>query len=681
MYFVQVLRSNREKYLARNANHLKKEKKMKPKVIFFVAVFVFLFSFSYVLAEVPKMINYQGKITRPSGALIDTTTSMVFSIYAESTDGTALWTETQPSVKVEFGVFSVLLGSVNPIPATVFDGNTRYLGLKVGSDNEMTPRKAIVSVGYAYHSTTADTAHFAMPDSDWTINGDNVYHLNGNVGIGTMTPGAKLDVNGYARFNSTDLYGYQQYAYQALNVGGSQSELRWIKIPNANTSPLRFSIFRYTHEDGSWLGQLSATVSTNIGEWGSQAGNTFIRVEKAEFNVPLLKSVVSCEGSGGGQSGIFLQVLGGRTYHFSGLPSVPILSDPECSQGSTTLNLGYGSGVWIAPALIVDGNIYGNLVGTIDNADKLDGFHNGQVSADIWDGHDWGDTYPGASNSDLVDGIHGTQFLRNDQSGTLNGSLTMGGDINLGSNRLNMTGERWLRPNFESDEIFLNTDLNTGIIFRFSDPYRKIRFSHDGTNGYITSYGSGGLVLQSSTNGITLDAANNVIAAERINPRVNNAFPLGGASERWADGWFVNLHYSGTLYPSHLAESKLPLNNTEIEDGDVIVYNPETGKWEKCNSEKTLDFVSVAVKSTAEEMKVDPENVEGFEGRPVILGVYHVKVIGKVKKGQILVTSSVLGYAKAVDATVQNLPYRIGRPVELKDTDGPGTIKAYFNIK
>lgn len=172
------------------------------KILLACLVTILVFS-SLVNAEVPKMINYQGKITTPQGALISDTFSMVFSIYADSTGGTPLWTETQSSVKVEFGVFSVLLGSVSPIPATVFDGNTRYLGLKVGSDNEMTPRKAIVSVGYAYHSGTADTAHFAMPDSDWTIQGDTIYHLNGNVGIGTTSPGEKLEVNGNMKISGT----------------------------------------------------------------------------------------------------------------------------------------------------------------------------------------------------------------------------------------------------------------------------------------------------------------------------------------------------------------------------------------------------------------------------------------------------------------------------------------------
>jgi len=123
---------------------------------------VILVSLNFAYAEVPKMINYQGKITTPQGALVSDTVSMTFCIYTDATGGSQLWCETQDSVKVEFGVFSVLLGSMIPIPDSVFNGNTRYLGLKVGNDSEMTPRKTIVSVAYAYHSGTADTAYFAM---------------------------------------------------------------------------------------------------------------------------------------------------------------------------------------------------------------------------------------------------------------------------------------------------------------------------------------------------------------------------------------------------------------------------------------------------------------------------------------------------------------------------------------
>lgn len=157
---------------------------MKTKIFLFVMSMSLVLFSTNLYAGVPQMISYQGKITKTSGLLIDTTVAMTFSIYADPLGmPPSLWGETQDSVKVEKGVFSVLLGSANPIPDSVFDGGIRYLAVKVGDDPVMTPLKPIVSVAYAY------------TDGDWIIDGDNLYRTQGNVGIGTMNPEAKLDIH------------------------------------------------------------------------------------------------------------------------------------------------------------------------------------------------------------------------------------------------------------------------------------------------------------------------------------------------------------------------------------------------------------------------------------------------------------------------------------------------------
>jgi len=50
-------------------------------------------------------------------------------------------------VALDDGYFVVALGSTTPLP--LFDGATRYLGIKVADDPEMTPREELVSVPYA----------------------------------------------------------------------------------------------------------------------------------------------------------------------------------------------------------------------------------------------------------------------------------------------------------------------------------------------------------------------------------------------------------------------------------------------------------------------------------------------------------------------------------------------------
>ena len=203
---------------------------MKSATIFVLVGGILIFAFStFSYAGVPQMMNYQGKITSPAGALVDTTIGMEFAIYDDSTGGNVLWADTLSSVDVEKGIFSVLLGSVNAIPDTVFDGSIRYLGVKVGDDPEMTPRKAIVSVGYAYRAEYADTAqyaHVAVSDGDWEpdTSGINIYRLTGNVGIGTPAPQERLHIVG----------GYQSTRIKLENSasGGKTFMLRTGVDPN-----------------------------------------------------------------------------------------------------------------------------------------------------------------------------------------------------------------------------------------------------------------------------------------------------------------------------------------------------------------------------------------------------------------------------------------------------------------
>jgi len=113
-------------------------------------------------AAVPPVISYQGRLLQPSGAAVpDGTVSITFSIYDAPTGGTALWTETNPSVFVKGGLFSVMLGSVTPMPPDIFNGADRYFGIQVGSDAETSPRQKIASAAYAHSAGTAETAKVA----------------------------------------------------------------------------------------------------------------------------------------------------------------------------------------------------------------------------------------------------------------------------------------------------------------------------------------------------------------------------------------------------------------------------------------------------------------------------------------------------------------------------------------
>jgi hypothetical protein len=119
---------------------------------------IFLLVLVSAYSQIPNEINYQGRLTDTTGIPINDTLTIQFKIYQDAVaypGEIPLWTETQFDTLVD-GLFSLLLGSIEPIPYDVFDGSLRYLGITLRADPEMTPRKALVSVGYAYRAYDAD---------------------------------------------------------------------------------------------------------------------------------------------------------------------------------------------------------------------------------------------------------------------------------------------------------------------------------------------------------------------------------------------------------------------------------------------------------------------------------------------------------------------------------------------
>lgn len=107
-------------------------------------------------AQVPHYINYQGKITDAQDHDLSGNYQMMFNIYTLATGGTAVWMENHTSVDVSHGLFNVLLGALTPLNLP-FDQDY-YLGIKIGNDAEMQPRRRIVSVGTAYRAENANNA-------------------------------------------------------------------------------------------------------------------------------------------------------------------------------------------------------------------------------------------------------------------------------------------------------------------------------------------------------------------------------------------------------------------------------------------------------------------------------------------------------------------------------------------
>ncbi len=108
-------------------------------------------------SAVPALLNYQGHLSNGGGPLTGNF-PMTFALFTVPAGGTPLWSESYANVTVTAGVFNVLLGSDTPLPlGSLFTGQTLYIETTV-SGNVLSPRRPIVSVGYAARAAIADSA-------------------------------------------------------------------------------------------------------------------------------------------------------------------------------------------------------------------------------------------------------------------------------------------------------------------------------------------------------------------------------------------------------------------------------------------------------------------------------------------------------------------------------------------
>ncbi len=169
---------------------------------------------------VPRTMNYQGKLTDPSGVGINADLDMTFRIYDVATGGTALWTETHDGVnQVEIikGLFDVELGSITPIN---LDFSTDYWLDVVVAGEVLMPRIKLNSTPYSFRAAIADSvAGGGSGSSNWTLSGSYLYpnSTTYDVGIGTTSPTQKLDVASNLRLRG--------YLYDYNNTSGTSGQV------------------------------------------------------------------------------------------------------------------------------------------------------------------------------------------------------------------------------------------------------------------------------------------------------------------------------------------------------------------------------------------------------------------------------------------------------------------------
>lgn len=133
---------------------------MKNSLITFVTIFIFVLA-AGAFAQAPSTMPYQGRLADDAGnAITGAVNDVVFTIYDDTTAGANdLWAETDTLNCDENGVFTIELGLEVPIDPMIFNGEKRWLGIKVGTDDEMVPRQLLSSVPYAFSTLGSGVAY------------------------------------------------------------------------------------------------------------------------------------------------------------------------------------------------------------------------------------------------------------------------------------------------------------------------------------------------------------------------------------------------------------------------------------------------------------------------------------------------------------------------------------------
>jgi parallel beta-helix repeat protein len=258
--------------------------KAVPFAILAVSILLACFAFlsSRPVSAAPTTMNFQGRLADASGNTVaDGTYNMQFRLFTVSSGGSATWTETRETtdrVQVTNGLFSVQLGAVTPITASLFSGNDVYFEITLPTpgtatcgtascaswESAMTPRHKMATSAYAFQAENAntldglDSTAFGQLSAanTWTntnlvsVTNANAFKVQNASSVAALT----VDTSGNAiQIGSSSTDGTAIYfALDSYNNGTDPAGVNGAMYYNTNTSKFR------CYQAGAWADCIAA---------------------------------------------------------------------------------------------------------------------------------------------------------------------------------------------------------------------------------------------------------------------------------------------------------------------------------------------------------------------------------------------------------------------------------------
>jgi hypothetical protein len=548
---------------------------------------IFSINTAHAATGINQAINYQGKLMDSAGNFVaDGDYNIIFSIYDAATAGTRLWTAngttgtpTAVSVSVQSGLFSVLLGDVaagmNAFSDGLFNNDTLYLGVTIGADAEMTPRKRLAAVPYAFNSQTLQGQYasntvsntggdlFALRQgsadsaastrtalyietkgtsnlNDFLIRAsDSISDVFTVSRQGNVTTTGNLTVDGGTMLNNT------------LNVSATSTlaDLALTGRVNSNLLPYITDTYNLGNSTYRWLGVTAQNInavnvsSTNIDALG------YVSTTNLYSNTALLGNVTTTNLYNSG-------VVSTTQLYVNGVAITGAGATPTWQQ---VTDAGDTTNHWIQFAGATSTN---NIVPNLTNSLTLG------TSA-----YRWANIFSQSGNFSYVSTTH------LDASGyivTYNLTATNANLTNVSSTNIDASGY------ITANTINSNT-ANLGNVTT-TNLYNSGTVST--TNLYVNGVAVTGVETQNFQDVTNLGVATNhwiqfagATSTNHFLPGTNNLYNLGSTAYRWANLFAVNGNFTGTVTTTNLFASgyvsttALYVNGTQITGATPTLQN------------------------------------------------------------------------------------------------------------